>query len=63
MNKQEFLDFTKENFNVESSFMRLLENVLTYAENLEESEQYSFLDEVLSGTIGYTNEEIKSIYL
>jgi hypothetical protein len=63
MKKQEFLDFTRENFNVEISFMRLLENVLTYAERLEESEQYNFLDEVLSGTIGYTNEEIKSINL
>ena len=64
MNKQEFIQFTIENFNIDRNFLWLLENVLTYAETItNKNEQYLFLENILSGTIGYTQDEIKRITL
>lgn len=64
MNKSEFMEFIQNEFNIDGSTQRLIFNILTYAETItDENEQYLFLENLLSGTIGLTNKEIKNITL
>ena len=65
MNRQEFVDYVQENFNVSGAFLRLLDNVLHYAElqGWDQDDVYSYLDFMLDNTIGLTNQEIKQVEL
>ena len=65
MNRLEFIEYVQENFNVSVEFIRLLDNVLYYAEiqGFEDDELYSYLDLLLDDTIGLTQQEIKQIIL
>ena len=65
MNKNEFMDYIRENFNVDGTSQRLIANILDFVENHypEENEQYVVLCELLDGTIGLTDNEIKKVYL
>ena len=64
MNKSEFIEFIQNEFNIDGSTQRLIFNILTYAETItDDNERYLFLDDLLSGTIGLTSEEIKNITL
>ena len=65
MNREEFIEYTRENFYVGVEFLRLLDNVLRYAElqGLEEDDAYNYLCFMLEGIIGYTENEIKQINL
>lgn len=63
MDKSEFMDWLRDNFDVPGCTQRLIENILDYAERLPEEEHYAALSELLSGGIGLTDAEIKRIYL
>ena len=65
MNRLEFIEYVRENFNVSVEFIRLLDNTLYYAEcqGLEEDDLYDYLDFILDDTIGLTQPEIKQIIL
>ena len=63
MDKQEFLEYIDDNFSLDGAAKRLIANVLNYAELLPYSEQYPFLTEMLDGTIGLSDSEIRKIEL
>ena len=65
MNKDEFMEYVDENFLCDGSAKRLIRNILDYLETpiVEENEQYLALCELLDGTIGLSDSEIKKIYL
>lgn len=64
MTRSEFMKYVEENF-YDAGAYRLIDNILRYAENniCEGNEQYLFLCEMLDGTIGLSDAEIKSICL
>jgi hypothetical protein len=64
MNRAEFMQYVCENF-YDAGAYRLIDNILCYAENnfAGADEQYRFLCEMLDGTIGLTDAEIRSICL
>ena len=64
MDKQEFLAFVAQNFNVGGAAMRLISNILNYAQqNVATNERQAFLADMLDGTIGLTDKEINQILL
>jgi hypothetical protein len=64
MNRTEFLEFVSRNFYIGGEAMRLINNILVYAEqNVAPDDQQAFLNAMLVGTIGLTDEEIKQISL
>lgn len=65
MNREEFMEYIRENFNVNGTTQRLIDNILCFVENNypEENEQYRVLCSLLDGTIGLTSNEIKKVYL
>lgn len=63
MNKIEFMEWLRDNFDVDGCTQRLIENILDYVEKLPEKEHYNALSELLSGGIGLTDNEIRQIYL
>ena len=62
MNKNEFLEFVRENFYVEGATLRLISNILDYVEGLSKCEHYNVLTSLLDNTIGLTDMEIKNVY-
>ena len=65
MNREEFYEYIMENFNVSGDCGRLLNNVLLFVESHypEENEQYNALCELLDGTIGLSDREIRKVYM
>jgi len=65
MNKEDFLQYIDENFSCDGSAKRLISNILDYVETniIGENEQYLALCELLNGTIGLSDAEIKKICL
>lgn len=65
MNKNEFMQYIDENFSCDGSAKRLIGNILDYVEThiVGENEQYLALCELLDGTIGLSDAEIKKICL
>lgn len=65
MNKEEFLEYVMNNFNISGEAGRLIENILYFVKEnyLDENEQYYVLRSLLDGTIGLTDEEIREVYL
>lgn len=65
MNRQQFVDYVHDNFNVSIEFLRLLDNVLHYAELQlwDEDKIYNYLDFMLNCNIGLTQQEIKQIII
>lgn len=64
MNRQEFLDFVSRNFYIGGDAMRLIDNILVYAEkDVSPDDRKAFLTAMLDGTIGLTDEEIRQISL
>ena len=64
MNKEEYYNYILLNFKVDGATARLIHNILVFAENNypnEYDQKYNVLDELLSGTIGLTNEELKMV--
>lgn len=64
MNREEFMEYVRENFNLDGATQRLLNNILRRGECIaDENEQYLFLCDMLDGTIGLSDREIKKICL
>lgn len=64
MNRDEFYNYILENFTVNAATARLIHNILLFVENnypIEYEQQYNLLDELLSGSIGLTKEELKQV--
>ena len=65
MNREEFCGYIIENFDVSAEFCRLLNNVLIFIEERyqDNEEQYKVLNELLNGTIGLSEREIRKVEL
>lgn len=65
MNKSEFLSYIEENFDIACESYRLISNILDFVKGnaTDENEQYNMLCELLDGTIGLSDAEIRKVYL
>lgn len=65
MNKEEFMNYLSENYSISGEAFRLIGNILDFVEShaSAEDEQYLMLCELLDGTIGLSDSEIKKICL
>ena len=65
MNKQEFMYYIEENFDISGEAGRLIYNILSFIEEnaCNENEQYNMLCDLLDNTIGLSDEEIRKVYL
>lgn len=65
MNKEEFIQYVEDNFNISGEAFRLISNILDYvsAQGCGEDEQYNMLCMLLDGSIGLSDNEIKQICL
>lgn len=50
-----------DEFNIEGAAARIIRNILEYADRLDGDEQYAFLTEMLDGTIGLSDREIRNL--
>lgn len=64
-NKAQFMNYIAENYNISGEAHRLIGNILDFVANhyYSEDEQYNALCELLDGTIGLSDNEIKKIVL
>lgn len=65
MDKEEFMNYIAENYNISGEAHRLIGNILNFVANhyTQEDEQYNALCKLLDGTIGLSDNEIKKIIL
>lgn len=65
MNREEFYNYIQENFNISGEASRLIDNILRYVEEnySDENGQYNVLCNLLDCTIGFTDNEIKKVYM
>lgn len=65
MDKEEFMNYIAENYNISGKAHRLIGNILNFVADhyTQENEQYNALCELLDGTIGLSDNEIKKIVL
>lgn len=65
MNKSEFLLYIEENFNITGESYRLISNILDFVSHnaTNENEQYNMLCNLLDGTIGLSDMELRKVYL
>lgn len=65
MNREQFYNYIVENFSISGETRKLINNILHFVEvnYTEENEQYRVLCDLLDGTIGLTDTEIKKVYL
>lgn len=65
MDKEEFMNYLSENFSISGEAYRLIGNILDFVSKhyAAEDEQYNALCELLDGTIGLSDNEIKKIIL
>ena len=64
MDREAFLEYVCKNFNIGGDAMRLIDNILQYAERIVDlDERREFLSSTLMYTIGLTEEEISEISL
>lgn len=65
MNKEEFMHYISENFDISIEAHRLINNILNYIafQCVDEDEQYEMACALLDGTIGLTDAEIRKICL
>lgn len=65
MNKSEFLLYIEENFNITGESYRLISDILDFVSNnaTNENEQYNMLCNLLDGTIGLSDMELRKVYL
>lgn len=64
MSADDFYDYILENFDISVEAARIIDNVLLFIKNhyTDESEQYNALCELLDGTIGLSDNELKQVY-
>lgn len=65
MNKNEFLWYLRDKFNISNDAFRLINNILDYVENKasNDAEQHLMLSQMLDCTIGITENDIKRVKL
>lgn len=64
MGKREFLQYIFDHFDVAGDFTRMLVNVIEYAEGFDDPEEgLDFLCDMLDGTIGIEQNEIRQLKL
>lgn len=65
MNREEFLEYLSQCFSISGEAMRLIGNILDYAQTQDwnPNEQHRFLCRMLDGTIGLSENEIRNIKL
>ncbi len=64
MREKEFLQYIFDNFDVAGEFTRMLVNVIGYAQGFEDPEEgLAFLCDMLDGTIGIRQDEIRQLKL
>ena len=65
MDREQFYNYIVENFTISGEAGRLIDNILHFVESNypEENEQYNALCDLLDGTIGLTDNEIKKVYM
>ena len=56
-----FLKYLCDNFDIDGTAGRIIHNVLEYADRMTGDEQYEFLTEMLDGTIGLSDREIRNL--
>lgn len=59
--KEDAYDYIIEHFDIGQPAARILNNILEYADKMANEEQYEFFSEILDGTIGLTEDELKSL--
>lgn len=64
MNRKESLEYICQNFDISGDAMRLIDNILQYAERIvAPDERRAFLSDTLMYTIGLTEDEIAKFSL
>ena len=64
MNKEEFMEYIRENFTIDGVTDSLIDNILCFTENnYDEEEHHCVLKVLLEGTIGLTDDEIEMVCL
>lgn len=65
MDREEFYNYIMNNFNISGEAARLINNILLYVEEnfFDENEQYIQLSNLLDGTIGLSDSEIRNVYM
>lgn len=63
MNKEEFYNYIRDNFELEGAAMRLIWNILTFIEEscTSHDEQYALACDLLDNTIGLADAELRKI--
>ena len=59
--KEDAYDYIIEHFDIGQPASRILNNILEYADKMANEEQYEFFSKILDGTIGLTEDELKSL--
>lgn len=60
MNRAETMEYIEKNFDISGEAGRLITNILSYAEGIEDGgKRHRFLCEMLDGTIGLSEREIR----
>ena len=64
MNLSEFYTYILDNFDISPEAARLIGNIIEYAncQGFNEEELYLYLCQMLDGTIGLSDAEIKKVY-
>ena len=65
MNREQFYQYILDNFSISGEAGRLINNILHFVEEnyTDENEQYKALCDLLDGTIGLSDAEIKKVYM
>ena len=65
MNREQFYQYILDNFSISGEAGRLINNILHFVEEnqTEENEQYMALCDLLDGTIGLSDAEIRKVYM
>lgn len=65
MNREEFMDYIRDNYDVSAEALRIIDNILWYAATMlsSEEERFDFLNLMFDGTIGLSEREIRKINL
>ena len=59
--REDAFNWILENFSVDGAASRIISNILEYADDLSEEEQVEFMNKMLDGTIGLTEDEIENL--
>lgn len=65
MNREQFYQYILDNFSISGEAGRLINNILHFVEGnyTEENEQYRALCDLLDGTIGLSDMELRKVYM